>query len=246
MKTSIKIISITIVSFMMLFSFAVSCQKKNLPVRVLLVTGGHDFGESFETFMNSLNGIVVTHVKHPNALLMLRPENRASYDVVLLYDMPETIGEQEKKDFIDCLNEGKGLVVWHHAYASYRDWHEYKNIVGGRWYFHPWTDDKGVSQPASTAIHDVHFRVKVADKNHPVTKDIDDFDIIDETYGICYLHPKVHVLLTTDEPTSIPSVAWTHQYGKSKVATILLGHDQQAWNNPSFEKLLTQAIHWAK
>ena len=246
MKRSFKIIGISILLLLMLFNHVASGQKKNALVRVLLITGGHDYDQSFDAYMESLPGIVVTHVKHPNALSMLRLENRASYDVVLLYDLYDVINEQEKTDFKDCLKAGKGLVVWHHASASYRDWSDYTNIIGGRYYFHPWTDSKGTTQPASTYKHDVQFRVKVADKKHPVTKGIGDFDIIDETYGNCCVNLGVNVLFTTDEPTSTPSVVWTNRYEKSKVVTILLGHDQHAWNNPSFKKLLSQAIHWAK
>ena len=246
MKTTIKIAGITVLSLMTLFNNVTFGQKKNAPVRVLLITGGHDFHNSLDAYMQSLPGIVVTHVKHPNALSMLRSENRSLYDVVLLYDTYNTTSDQEKKDFADCFREGKGLVVWHHATASYRDWPEYQEIIGGRYYFIPWTDSKGVSHPPSTYKHDVQFRVKVADKKHPVTKGLKDFDILDETYGIFCVNPDVHVLLTTEETTSTPSIAWTKRYGKSKVVTILLGHDQHAWNNPNHKKLLTQAIHWAK
>jgi len=246
MKTTIKITGITILILMMLSFTEAADQKKNVPVRVLLITGGHEYDHSFVAFVESLPGIVVTHVKHPDALFMFRPENRASYDVVLLYDMPGTISDQEKKDFTDCLNTGKGLVVWHHAFGSYRNWPEYQEIIGGRYQFRSWSDSKGVSHPPSTYKHDVQFRVKRADKKHPVTKGVKDFDIIDETYGSCLVNSGVHVLLTTDEPTSIPSVAWTTQYGASKVVTILLGHDQRAWNNPNFKKILIQAIKWAK
>jgi len=221
--------------------------KKAAPVRVLLITGGHDFDqEPFYAFMKSLQGITVTEVKHPNAVNMFRPESRNLYDVVLLYDMPDTISEQGKKDFTDCLKAGKGLIVWHHAYCSYQNWTEYQAIVGGRYHQNAWTDDKGVSHPASTYKHDVHLRVKVADPNHPVTKGIRDFDITDETYGNGTVNPDVHVLLATDDPSASRSMAWTHRYGKSKVATILLGHDNLAWTNPDFVKLLTQAVFWVK
>ena len=244
MKTNVKIISFVIVSFMMLFVIAVSCQRQSAPVRVLLITGGHDYDDSLEEFINSLPDIVVAHVKHPDALLMFRPENRALYDVVLLYDMNGSISDSEKKDFIDCFAEGKGLVVWHHAYASYQDWSEYKKIIGGRYYYTEWTDSEGVSHPPSTYEHDMNFRVRIKDRNHPIVEGIDDFDIIDETYGSCCVNPEVNVLLTTDEATSVPSIAWTNRYGKSNVVTLLLGHDEQAWNNPNFKKLLTQAIKW--
>ena len=247
MKTTLKITTIILLSMIICVNADASSLMEKNPVRVLLVTGGHDFDkEPFFAFMKSLPGIVVTEVKHPDALSMFRVENRKSYDVILLYDMPNKISEQEKKDFMDCLNAGKGLVVWHHAYCSYQDWPEYQNIAGGRYYERPWTDTKGVSQPASTYKHDVRFKVKVSDSKHPVTKGIKDFEIIDETYGRGIVQSDVHVLLTTDEPTSTPSIAWTKRYGKSKVVTILLGHDHQAWTNPSFAKLLTQAIMWVK
>ena len=247
MKSTFKFTTIVIISMMMLFNACTLAQKKNSDVRVLLVTGGHGFDkEPFYAFVNSLPGMVVTEVKHPDALAMFRAENRSSYDVVLFYDMPNVISEQEKKDFIDCLKEGKGMVVWHHAYCSYQDWSEYQTIIGGRYYEQAWTDSNGVEQPKSTYDHDVQFRVKVADTQHPVTKGIEDFDIVDETYGKGVVNPNVHILLTTDAPTSTPSIAWTNQYGKSKIVTVLLGHDNHAWTNPSFVKFLTQAINWVK
>lgn len=247
MKITLKTTAIIILSFMMLFNIKTFAQKKKSPVRVLLITGGHGFDrEPFDRLMKSLPSCTVTEVKHPDALAMFRPENRSKYDVVLFYDMPGTISEQEKKDFTDCLNAGKGMVVLHHAYCSYQDWPEYQTIIGGCYHEKPWTDSNGISQPASTYQHDVQFRVKVMDKKHSVTKGIKDFDILDETYGGGSVNPKVHVLLATDAPTSTPSVAWTNRYGKSNIVTILLGHDNHAWTNPGFTKLLTQAIMWVR
>jgi len=246
LQTILKITVIAILS-VILFNAGAFGQKKKDPVRVLLITGGHDFDKvPFYALMESLPGCTISEVTHPNALAMFRPENRTSYDVILFYDMPNTINEQEKKDFIDCLKAGKGIVVWHHAYCSYQGWPEYQTIIGGRYHEEAWMDSNGIVQPASTYKHDMKFRVKVADKNHPVTKGIKDFDIIDETYGRGSVNPGVHVLLTTDDPTSTSSVAWTNRYGQSKIVTILLGHDNHAWTNPSFKKLLTQAIMWAK
>jgi len=247
MKSTLKFSFISVFAMMMFFNTCVSTQKKNSDVRVLLVTGGHGFDkEPFYTFVNSLPGVIITEVKHPNALAMFRPENRSSYDVVLFYDMPNVISEQEKKDFTDCLKEGKGMVVWHHAYCSYQDWQEYQNIIGGRYHETPWTGSDGVGHTASTYQHDVEFRVKVADPKHPVTNGIEDFEILDETYGGGVVNPNVHILLTTDEPTSTPSIAWTNEYGNSKIVTVLLGHDNHAWTNQSFVKFLTQAINWVK
>lgn len=247
MKTNLKITAVVVLALMMLFSVRVFAQKTKNPVRVLLVTGGHGFDrDAMDVFKKSLPGIDMTEVQHPNALAMFRPENRTKFDVALFYDMPNVINEQEKKDLLDYLNGGKGMIIWHHAFASYPDWPEFESIMGGRYFLKQSADSKGVEHPASTYQHDVKFRVKVVDKKHPITKGLSDFDILDETYGICKVNPEVNVLLSTDEPTSTPSVAWSHKYGKSKVVTILLGHDNHAWTNPSFAKLLTQAIFWVK
>jgi len=244
MKTFIKI-TVFIILSILTFSCSNNQKSADQPVRVLLITGGHDFDkEPFYALINSLQGITVSEVKHPDALTMFRPENRHLYDVVLLYDMPNTISEQEKADFIDCLKEGKGLVVWHHAYCAYQDWPEYKNIAGGRYYERAWTDEDGVEHQQSRYKHDVDLRVNIADTEHQITKGITDFDIIDEAYRNCVVNQGVHILLTVDDPISVPSVAWTHNYENSKVVTLLLGHDNQAWSNPNFVKVLTQSILW--
>ena len=237
-----------VLSLLMFFNDYSFFEPKNqTPVRVLLITGGHNFNrEAFDNLMSSLSGVSVTEVSHPNALSMFRTENRALFDVVLLYDMPKTISENEKNDFIEVLREGKGLVVLHHAYCSYQDWSEYQKIIGGRYHETPWIDLNGVERPASSYKYNVPMRVRVADGRHPVTSGISDFDIVDETYANGSVNSDVHVLLTTNEISSTPQLAWTTKYENSNVVTILLGHDNQAWSNPNFVRLLTQAIIWAK
>jgi len=231
----------------MLSNSDVFAQRNREPVRVLLVTGGQGFNRDlFHAFLGSLPGITFTEARHPEALQMFRPENRSKFDVVLLFDMPREIGEQEKKDFTDMLNEGKGMLVLHHAFCSYQNWPEYQNIIGGRYHQEPWTDSDGVARPASNYTYNVNFRVRVTDRRHPVTRGVRDFNIIDEAYGNGVVNPGVHVLLATDAPESTPSIGWTNRYGKSNIVTILLGHDNQSWTNPNFAKIVEQAIKWVR
>ena len=234
-----------VVIFLLSIFLLSSCSNKT--TRVLLFTGGHLFErDEFFSMLESLPDITFEEVQHPNALAKLKPENRKSYDVILLYDMPNAISETEKADFINYLEEGNGLVVLHHSYCSYQDWPEYKAIIGGKYYERKWVDENGVERPSSTFKHNVTFTVNVADKKHPITKGIEDFEITDETYKNSIINPGVHVLLTTTEPTSSPVIAWTNKYGKSEIPTILLGHDDKVWTNPNFKQLLRQAIIWAK
>lgn len=214
-------------------------------VNVLLITGGHDFDKkAFGQMMDKLPGITYDWVEHPAAHLMFESGKIKKYDVVLLYDMPKDIPEKSQCDFIAMLKKGKGLVVLHHAFCSYDFWPEYIHIIGGRYHHYTWMKD-GEEQPVSTYKHDVTFFVKVEDASHPVTKGVSDFRITDELYGRTQILPTVHPLLSIDEPAGSPLVGWTNQYKKSRVVTLLLGHDKQAWGNFSFVKLLSQSIFWS-
>lgn len=223
-------------------SFSRNNDKKQ--VHVLLITGGHDFDKKgFVRLMDALPGITYDWVEHPDAYGKLKADEIKKYEVVLLYDMPKDIPEESRADFMAMLKKGKGLVSLHHAFCSYDFWPEYVSIIGGRYHHYKWMKD-GVEQPVSTYKHDVAFAVEVEDASHPVTKGVSGFRITDETYGRAQILPTVHPLLSTKEPTSSPLVGWANRYGKSRVVTLLLGHDAKAWVNPSFQKLLTQAIRW--
>ena len=212
--------------------------------KVLFITGGHDYDkENFDLMLAKLP-MTYDHFEHPNAHAMLKSENIAKYDAVLLYDMPKELSDEAQRDFIAMLEKGKGLVVLHHAICSYDHWPEYVKIVGGRYHHYPWMKD-GVEQPVSRYKHDVEMAVKVEDKKHPITKGVEDFLIVDEAYGGTEILPTVHPLLSTDNPHSGRLVGWTNKYKNSRVATLALGHDRVAWENPAFVKLLSQAVLWA-
>ena len=103
-----------------------------------------------------------------------------------------------------------------------------------------------MEKPASTYLHDVDFRVHVVSPDHPVTRGVSDFAIHDETYGGFSVNSDVTPLLTTTEPTSSPTICWTHSYGKGKVVYLELGHDRRAYANPNYVRLVTQAIQYVK
>jgi len=236
-----------IISFLCLvcLSLGLASCKDDSPVKVLFITGGHGYDkENFFAMLNKLP-IIYNHVEHPNAYGLLKADMIDKYDVVLLYDMPKDISPAAQSDFIAMLNKGKGLVVLHHAFCSYDSWPEYVKIIGGRYHHYPWMKN-GTAQPPSTYQHDVKMPVRVEDKKHPITKGLADFEIIDEAYGGTEIRPDVHPLLSTNVPSNGPLVGWTNNYGKSRIVTLTLGHDKQAWENPSFIKVLSQAIVWAK
>jgi len=242
MRKAIKIVCICIGLIGLLTTCSGGKQKEE--IKVLLITGGHGFEkEPFFQMINDLPGVTYDTVEHPNAHAMLKADKIEPYDVVLLYDMPKEISEEAQQDFIAMLKKGKGLVALHHAFCSYDFWPEYTKIIGGRYHHFPW-ERNGVEQPVSKYKHDVEMNIKVEDDSHPVIKGITDFSIIDEAYGLTEILPSVHPLLSTNEPSSGPLVCWTNKYADARIVTLTLGHDIQAWENPSFRKVLSQAIEW--
>jgi type 1 glutamine amidotransferase len=182
-------------------------------------------------------------VEFPSAFDMFLPENRDKYDVLVFYHMWQQITEKQARMLSECIKQGKPLVALHHSICAFDNWPEYINIIGGK-YFHKPTVVNGKEYPACSYIHDLHFKVKIADHSNPVTHGIDDFEIFDEAYKGYYVEDGVTPLLTTDEPSSTPVIGWSKMYGDARVVTLQSGHDVPTFENPSFRKLLKQAIVW--
>ena len=221
-----------------------SQEKRVHPIRILVITGGHEYNkETFNEMLKSLgNGFTFSIVEFPAAFDMFNPENRNSYDVILFYHMWQKITSQQEITMADCISGGKPLVVLHHSICAFDDWEEYLHITGGK-YFHKPTTINGVEYPACTYIHDLHFTAHISHEN-PVTSGENDFELFDETYKGYYVEPGVKILITTSDTTSTPVIGWTKMYGKSKVVTFQSGHDTPTFQNPSFRKLLRQAIEY--
>jgi hypothetical protein len=241
MKTKLFSIFIFIV-FAIVYSSGIPPSK---PIRILVITGGHDYKiDQFNQMLSSLGeNITYQIVELPAAYDMFLPENRSKYDVLVFYHMWQKITDEQANVLVDCIRNGKPLIALHHSICAYDDWPEYSDIIGGK-YFHKPTVVKGKEYPACTYIHDLHFKVRIVDSKNPVTKGLADFEIFDETYKGCYVEEGITPLLTTNEPSSTPVIGWSKKYGKARVVTLQSGHDVPTFENPNYRKLLKQAIEW--
>jgi type 1 glutamine amidotransferase len=212
-------------------------------VKALLVTGGH--GYDHDAFMKIFDAedLAVTPADPKLGSGVFDTIDDWKYDTVLLYNFSQPINEKQQANFRKLLEKGVGLFILHHASAAYPDWPEYEAIMGGRFHLKE-AEVNGVKRPASGARGDVDFKVHVEDPGHPITRGLADFDVHDETYCKCYISPKVHVLLTTDEKSSDRAVAWGQAYGKARVFYLQLGHDNRTYTNKSFRTLVAQGLRW--
>ncbi len=215
-------------------------------IRVLLTVGGHDYEvPAFDAVFNAMPDVQWTKIDIRKDAALLKPGLQKDYDVIVMYDMAPGITPEQQKAFVELLNQGIGVVSLHHNLGGHADWAEYRNIIGGKFFIKP-TELDGVKHKQSGWDHDQEVKVTVVNKEHPITKGVEDFQIHDETYSGYWVSPKTRVLLKTDHPKNAPGqLAWVTRYGKSRVFYLMLGHDGKAYANPAYQKLVHQGIQWA-
>ena len=203
-------------------------------VRVLVVTGGHSYETEFYSLFCA-NGLKWDH--SASNLEAFKSDIRGEYDVLVLYDLSEDLDEQGRQNLRAFLESGKGLVVMHHALADYNSWEWWwRDVVGGRYVLGETTD-------ASSAHHGLELFIETA-VEHPITRGLGAMHFWDETYKNMWISPEVTVILRVEEKKSDGPVAWVSPYKKSRVVSIQLGHDRNAFLNPGFHALVERAILW--
>jgi type 1 glutamine amidotransferase len=212
-------------------------QRGPPPLRVLVVTGGHEYPTTFYTVFEGADDLHWDHALSNHAAF--HADFRKDYDVLVLYDLSLEISDAEKTNLRDFVEAGKGIVVLHHALADYPDWEWwYKDVVGGKYFLKP----EG-STPASTYLHDQEACVRPV-MTHPITAPIGTIHLWDETYKGMWISPDVRVLLRSNAPTSDGPVAWISPYQKSRVVCVQLGHGEKAHLHPAYRTLVQNAVRW--
>lgn len=209
---------------------------------ILVVTGGHAYDTTaFEKMFVRNDNLDVDMLDQPEANQAMENGRFKKYDAVVFYDMWQDITEDQKEAFVNLTKQGIGLVFLHHSLASYQEWDEFEKIIGGRYLQKGYVDDPAL---ASDFKHDIKMKVSVLDPDHPITKNMKDFIILDEGYSNLKVKSFVNTLLTTDHPQCADKVAWTNKYNNSRIVYLLFGHDHKAYQDKNFRRLLFNAIQW--
>ncbi|RJP20089.1 MAG: ThuA domain-containing protein [Candidatus Omnitrophota bacterium] len=214
-------------------------------IDVLVVTGGHGFDrEPFFTLFDGCDDINYFEHQLKDDSEVLEDVGNWDYDVVMLYNMTQNISQKRQDNFVGLLKDrGVGLVVVHHAEAAFQSWLEYHQIIGTAYiYFDVEIDGKLWPHCKCKGGEDIP--VTVRDDKHPITRGMKDFLIHDETYKGRWWAKDNHILLTTDHPENDEPVAWTRQYGRSRIFNIQFGHDKQAYACPEYRDLIVRSICW--
>ena len=172
-------------------------------------------------------------------------ENLKRYAAVMFYTTGELpMGASEKAALLDFVRSGRGFLGIHSATDTFYTWPDYLDLIGGYFNGHPWHQRVTieVTDPADPLVGFIGSSLQVEDEIYQIS----DFD-----------YRGSHVLLRLD-PGSVdlgkPGVhqrfygwplAWTRSYGRGRVFYMALGHEAPVWQDPRYQRLLTNAILWA-
>jgi uncharacterized protein len=174
-------------------------------------------------------------------------KNLNNFDAVLFFTGGDLeMDDPQKADLLSFVHDdGKGFIGIHSAAITFVNWPEYGEMLGGYYDEHPWgTFD------APIVVEDPAFPGM---QQWPKS-----FVLRDEIYQMRnYSRDKLRVLMRLDagkldlanknvhRTDRDFAVAWAKMYGKGRVFYTTLGHVEENWDKPEFQKMITEAIKWA-
>ena len=198
----------------------------------------------------SQNGFLFDIITNENDF---SPKMLRNYPVVLLCKM-ENIPKQNKqpwkteivqKAFVEFVENGGGLLAVHSATVPGENTDSLDQLIGCRFIKHP--------NACPVTVQPI--------KQHPVTEGVELFCETDEHYKIEIIAPDADILLASYSPpqgeenkyledpyhncpAAIYPAGYVRNHGKGKVCVLTPGHTATVWNNPQFQRLLTNALMW--
>ncbi len=139
------------------------------------------------------------------------------------------------KEFIE---NGGSVLMYHNAYYISRSGDaNFREATGAI------TND----HPAIRA-----FWVRIKDKNHPITRGVNDFLVVDEQHYLIYDKDPKFVLARSEQREgktfkdagSTAEACFAFEYGKGRVCYLAPGHMISVMWNKEYEKLQKNAVRW--
>jgi type 1 glutamine amidotransferase len=208
-------------------------------IRTAVVTGRHAY--EVPPFINLFRSIpeIDFYPQHMEDFVADNGGFRQTYDVIVFYNFHQETpvagedGKNNMKDALETLGEtDQGLMVLHHALLAFRQWEFWSDLVG--------IEERGFGYH-----HDETIQVEIANPDHPITQGLAPWTLLDETYTVNNASgPDNNILLTTDHPRSMNTLAWTRQFRQSRVFCYQSGHNHTAFDDTSFRTVMRQGILW--
>lgn len=171
------------------------------------------------------------------ALKKLAPESLKAYDAVVFANTTGDLPLPDNQGLIRWIESGKGFIGMHSASDTFHGFRPFVDALGGEFLTHG-------AQATVDCINQ--------DPKHPACAHLGaSWTIHDEIYIMkSFERKRVHGLLGLDKhpndkkPGDYP-VAWCRNVGKGRVFYTSLGHREDVWENPVYQKHILGGIRWA-
>ena len=214
------------------------------PKRAVIVTGENSYkGDVWKDTSAEIKNILDAGKDFQEVVIQADPNFIASaeflaFDVAIFdFRNQNPLAQEEKVEanflkFLDTAN--KGLVTVHWANGAFPYWPEFVNIVGR----------------AQQSVHDRRgpFTVKIVNPNHPITRDMKDYETNDELFWDTKIGNRtitpVAVATSNVHFADFP-MALELQYNRARVFNTTMGHDVKALQVPGTADLIRRGTAWA-
>jgi uncharacterized protein len=223
---------------------APAAEAKPAKIKLLLITGDDVGPHPWREMSEATRDVLVAGGKFDvkvceDPLILESAAALKNYDLIFLsyYNAKSpTLSDAAKENLSAFVKGGKGLALSHLTSAAFKEWDEYHKMVGRYWVM-----GKSGHGPRSV------FKVKISNKDHPITKGLEDFDQDDELYAKLLGEGPITVLVEADSDWSKKTepLAFTVEYGQGRVFQECFGHDGKAIKNPPVAKLIQRGCEWA-
>jgi len=214
-----------------LAAFGLSAQGGEKIKLFFLQGGGHDWKGNFAILQPILEKTGDFEISASNDMDELKADSIKKYNLILFYGSGLNFkNPEQEKGLIEFVKGGGAFAGIHSATDSFKNSEAYWQMIGGRFKGH------GGGK----------FWTRIVDKEHAITKGLEDFEIQDETYSHNYAKGfEPHSLVKIDRGAEQQSMGWCHEFGKGRVFYTSLGHGREAWVNPHFQRLAVRGLYWA-
>ena len=140
------------------------------------------------------------------------------------------ITPEQERAVVEFVEHGGSFLNLHNSMGLYPDDGPYLKLVGGRYIGHGPLE---------------RFRVEVVDRQHPITRGVDDFSVADEQHTPPCDETKVHVLLRNRSDTGQTAAAgWAYEPGQGRLCHLANGHTRESLAHPMYQRLMRNAVLW--
>lgn len=209
-------------------------------VNILCIGGSHEPWHQFEGYKTSLVRILddlPIEVHYTEDLDSLITQHIKDFDHIICCVSKKELNQDQEEGLLTSISgfnpkvfgKPKHFLGIHCATTAFQNSINYIHMVGARFLAHP-----PMGEP---------FPVQILEPNHPICRNLGDFELVDELYLMEYYGYRKDLFGSRFGEFDIP-LGWIKPYGMGKVGYCALGHGEQQLKDPNLSKLTHQFVQW--